>query len=105
MICVEYVFGMSSMLINELTQAAEQASTSVNVRNYCRLKLNSRVGSYGFPPLHNLMPLDVPAPLLKEVDTSSFYNHLRFIRGIVFSIVLSIPLWAGIATVVWTVLH
>ena len=51
------------MLVNGLTQTAEQASTSVRIKSHYRLGPNGQVSLYPFPLLHNSMPVDIPAPL------------------------------------------
>ena len=48
---------------------------------------------------------DIPMPPSGELDTPPLGDDLMPARGIIFGLALSVPLWAGIAGVVWAVLR
>jgi len=93
------------MRFKELLQTAEQASTPAEIKGCRRLGRNDQVSPHLIPLLRDPAALDIPAPPPCETEAPPLDDHLAPIRGIIFGLVLSVPLWAVIAGAVWAVLR
>ncbi len=93
------------MRFKELLHAPDQASTSVGAEARRRLGRNDQVSPHLIPLLRNPTTVNIPAPIPGETDISPLGDDLAPMRGIMFGVVLSAPLWAVIAGVVWVVLR
>lgn len=93
------------MRFKELLQAPEQASTPAGAKARRRLGRNDQVSPHLIPLLRNPATVDIPELLPSKTGILSLDDDLAPMRGIIFGVVLSIPLWAGIAGAVWVVLR
>ena len=93
------------MRLKEPLHAPEQAYTPAGAKARRRLGRNDQVSPHLIPLLRNAATVDVPALLPGEAGVLSLDDDLAPMRGIIFGVVLSVPLWTGIAGVVWVLLH
>ena len=85
------------MRFQEPTQAIEQASTPVAIKDRRRPGRNDQVSSHLIPLLRNPEAASIPAPSPGEVGTLPLGgDDLAPARGIIVGLMVSVPLWAGI---------
>ena len=53
------------------------------------------------PLLHSPATADIREPLLGKADAQFTEDDLACVKGIMFAVALSMPLWAGIGALVW----
>ena len=94
----------SSMHFKEPLQAVGQISTLTRIKTHRRPGRKTHVNPYLIPLLRSPATIDIPAPI-REVDALSLDNDGAFTRGFIFSVALSVPLWGGIAGVLWAALR
>ncbi len=93
------------MRFNELPQTSEQASSPAGIKGRRRPGRNDQVSPHLIPLLRDPAPANIPAPPPCEMETLLFNDQLVPARGIIFGLVLSVPLWAIIAGAMWVVLR
>lgn len=92
------------MIITEFIQATKQTPTFAGMKNH-HLEPDGQISLHPCPLACNPITADVSVLLVGKVDAPPPYNNLKSIRSIIFSVMLSVPLWAGIAAIVWAMLH
>jgi hypothetical protein len=93
------------MRFQELLRPAEQAPVPDEIKDRRRPERNDQVSPHLIPLLRNPATMDVPALLPVEIDAPPLGEDQAFIKGIIFALALSVPLWAGIIAVGWAVLR
>jgi len=98
------------MSLNESSQTAVPVSTSAAspagaVEDRRRPGRHGQVSPHLTPLLRNPATADIPELCLGQVDAPPLGYDLGPARGLVFGLVLSVPLWAIIGGVVWAVLR
>ncbi len=93
------------MRFTELLQTAEQVSPPAEIKSRRRPGRNDQASPHLIPLLRSPATADIPMPPFGELDTPPLGDDLAPVRGIIFGLALSVPLWAGIAGVVWAVLR
>lgn len=93
------------MYFRDHLQATAQVPVPARVKERRRPERNEHVSPELIPLLRSPVPDNTPAPPSSKVDEPPPHDDLRVARGIVIVVALSIPLWAGIAAIVWAVLH
>lgn len=88
------------MRFTALLQTAEEASTPADITGRRRPGRSDQVSPHLIPLLRSPATADIPMPPSGELDTPPFGDDLMPVRGIIFGLALSVPLWAGIAGVV-----
>ena len=89
----------------ELLQTPEQIAAPAGIDPRRHPGRNDQVSPYLIPLLRNPATMEIPAPLPGEMDTTFPCDDLAAMRGIIFGLVLSVPLWASVAGALWAVLH
>lgn len=92
------------MHFKELPQATGQVSTLTKIRTRRRPGRKTQVNQHLIPLLRDPTTVDIPEPV-GELDVPSLIDGLAPIQGIIVALVLSVPLWGGIAGVLWKVWH
>ena len=92
------------MYFKEPSQANGQVSALTKIRTRRRPGRKTKVNPHLIPLLRNPTTVDVPAPV-GEVDAPSLIDGLAPAQGIIVALVLSVPLWSGIAGVLWKILR
>lgn len=96
------------MSLDELPPAIEHVSTlsasdaGETRRRPGRLK---KVNPDLIPLLRSTATADIYEPALGKVDTQFVEDNLAPVKGIVFAVALSVPLWAGIGALVWVAIR
>ncbi len=93
------------MRYKELFRTGEQASTLAGTKSRRRPGRNDQVSPHLIPLLRNPATTGIPTPLPDEADTSPLEDDLAAAKGIMFGLAMSVPLWAGIGGIMWTVLR
>lgn len=95
------------MSLQDLPQGIETASssTSVGVDDRRRLNRLDRVSPYLISLLRGSASADTPAMLFDDVDAPPLGEDLAPARGFAIGLMLAIPAWAIIGTLIWAVLH
>ena len=92
------------MHFKEPSQATGHISTLTRIKTHRRPGRKTHVNPHLIPLLRSPTTIDIPAPI-DEVNLPSLNKDEAFARGFIFSMALSVPLWGGIAGVLWGVLH
>ncbi len=93
------------MHFKELLRPAKQAPVSVEIKGRRRPGRNDQVSPHLIPLLCNPATVDIPALLPGEMDAPPLGEDQAFMKGIILTSALSVPLWASIITVGWAVLR
>jgi len=94
------------MRFRELLRPAEQILPSAPVADRRRPGRNNQVSPPLIPLLRNPATPDILVPLPGKVDAPSSRDDLVPVRGIIFSLALSVPLWICVAGMIaWAVLR
>ena len=91
------------MSLKELLPAAEQVSTpptSNAIETRRRPGRLKEVSPELVPLLRSPATADIHAPALSEADARFMEDDLAAVKGIMYALALSVPLWAGISAVV-----
>ncbi len=91
------------MQYKELLRTDEKPSTLARSKDRRRAGRTSQSSPHLIPLLRNPATVEVPAPLLGDADIPFSGDDLAPAKGVIFAVALSLPLWAGIAGVVWAV--
>ena len=93
------------MRFKELLRTIEQTPTPAVIRGRRRPGRNDQVSPHLIPLLRNPGTVDSPDLLLGDVEALPLSDDLMPIRGVMFSLALSVPLWTVIAGVIWVMLR
>ena len=96
------------MSLKELLPAAEQGpapSVSTALKTRRRPGRRDQVSPDLVPLLRSPTTADICEPSLGEADAQFIEDNLASVKGIMFALVLSVPLWAGIVFAVWSVIR
>lgn len=92
------------MHFKEPPQATGRISTLARIRTHRRPGRKTQVNPHLIPLLRNPTTMHIPVPI-GEADVPSPKDDLEPIRGVISSLLLSVPLWGGIAGALWEVLR
>lgn len=92
------------MHFKELPQATGQVSALTRIKTRRRPGRKIQVNPHLIPLLRSPTTMDIPAPV-GEADVPSLKDDLAAMRGVISSLVLSMPLWGGIAGALWEALR
>ena len=96
------------MSLKELLPAAEQGpapSVSTALKTRRRPGRRDQVSPDLVPLLRSPTTADICDPLPGKMDAGFVEDNLASVKGIVFALLLSVPLWAGIVFAVWLVVR
>ena len=96
------------MSLKELLPAAEHVSTvsaSDAVETRRRPGRLKNVSPDLVPLLRSPATADIRGPSLGEADAQFREDSLAPVKGIMFAVALSVPLWAGISALAWVVVR
>lgn len=92
------------MQFKESPQATGQVSTLAGIVTHRRPGRKAQVNPHLIPLLRSPTAMDIPAPI-GGVDVPPLKDDLSPIRGVTYSLILSIPLWGGVAGALWEMLR
>lgn len=94
------------MRFRELLRPAEQILPSDRAADRRRPGRNNQVSPPLIPLLRNPATPDIPVLLPGKVDAPPSRDDLAPVKGIIFPLALSVPLWIWVsALIVWAVLR
>ncbi len=91
------------MQYKELLRTGEKPSTLPGSKDRRRAGRNGQGSPHLIPLMRNPATVEAPAPLLSNADAPFPDDNLDPARGVLFAVALSLPLWTGIAGIVWAV--
>ncbi len=91
------------MQYKELLRTDEKPSTLARSKDRRRAGRNAQGSPHLIPLLRNPTTVEAPAPLQVDADMPFPDDDLAPAKGVLFALALSLPLWAGIAGIVWAV--
>lgn len=92
------------MQFKESPQATGQVSTLARIITRRRPGRKVQVNPHLIPLLRSPTTMDISGPI-RGVDVPPLKDDLSPIRGVAYSLILSIPLWGGVAGALWEVLR
>lgn len=92
------------MHFKEAFQATVRLSNLTRINTRLRAVRETQVNPPLIPLLRSLTTMNTPAPI-SEVNVPFLKDDLAPIRGIIFSLVLILPVWGAVAVVLWVVLR
>ena len=92
------------MHFKELSQGVGRVSALTRIKTRPRPRQETQANPHLIPLLRSPTITDVPA-LIGEVGVPCLRDDLAPMRGIIFSLMLILPVWGGVAGVLWAVLR
>lgn len=91
--------------VEELLPTVQQGLPPADIKGRRRPGRIDQLSPHLIPLLRDPSTADIPALLPGKVDLPPLQDDLVPVKGILFSLALSIPLWASIAMIVRAVLR